>query len=188
MSKIRVYFDFVCPYCYHAWGSLRKLQEQKDICLEWYGWEIHPEWRNRKAKEKYAGEREREQFAELGKEAGINATTAKWNASSFDALRLLELAREQGKDDAWVDRVYTGAYQEEGDMSDRATLAKWAEEVGLSGAAEVLAGNQYADTLKKHDQHCMEIALEYVPTLEKDGEVIADGVLTYTDIEKALAQ
>ena len=72
MSKIRVYFDFVCPYCYHAWGSLRKLQEQKDLCLEWYGWEIHPEWRNRKAKEKYAGERAREQFAELGKEAGIN--------------------------------------------------------------------------------------------------------------------
>ena len=73
-------------------------------------------------------------------------------------------------------------------MSDRATLAKWAEEVGLSGAAEVLVGEQYADTLKEHDRHCMEIALEYVTTLEKDGEIIADGVLTYTDIEKALAQ
>ena len=156
MSKIRIYFDFVCPYCYHAWGSLRKLQEQQDIRPEWYGWEI-------------------------------NATTAKWNASSFDALRLLELAQEQGKADDWVDRVYIGAYQEEGDMSDRVTLAKWAKEVGLSGAAEVLAGDQYADTLKKHDQHCMEIALEYVPTLEKDGKIIADGVLTYIDIEKALA-
>ena len=99
----------------------------------------------------------------------------------------MELAQEQGKADDWVDRVYIGAYQEEGDMSDRATLAKWAKEVGLSGAAEVLAGDQYADTLKKHDQHCMEIALEYVPTLEKDGKIIADGVLTYTDIEKALA-
>lgn len=189
MRHIRVYFDFTCPFCYHEWANLRLLQRQgHDLDLEWYGWEIHPE-RQGKPTEPFVFDQERKNtFAELGKEAGVTAGNLSIQSASHDALRLLELAIEQGCADAWVDQVFRAVYEKGLDMSDTEHLRSWAASVGLTDAGAVLAGDQYRDVLLAHDQHCMTLPLEYVPTLEENGHIIATGVLTYEHTRDVLTK
>ena len=187
MQNIRVYFDFVCPYCYTAWGHFRQLRRDGvDVNIEWYGWEIHPDWRGRDAKRAFFIPEQEAEFAALGKPSGVNAAGLRYTASSYDALRLLCAAEEQDLAREWVDRVFKGIRQEQQAMNDHDVLRAWADVIGLVGADDVLTTPKYADVIAAHDAHCMDIALEYVPTVEKDGRILLSGVLTYQDIYRAL--
>lgn len=190
MKHIRVYFDFNCPYCYQEWANLRHLQHSGllELAIEWYGWEIHPELQGPTATPMSWSPAHREMFGKLGQVTETNATSRALNASTHDALRLLEAAQEQHFADAWVDRVFRGYYEENANPADRATLLAWAEEIGLPNAAEVLDGDLYEDVLLAHDRHCQDIALEYVPSLEEHGKIIASGVLTYEHTQEVLSE
>ncbi|MCI5836659.1 MAG: DsbA family protein [Veillonellaceae bacterium] len=186
MRKIRVYFDFVCPYCFHEWANIRHWQAEhatrEDLPeIEWYGWEIHPERQGQPATATQYTDADIEYFAALGEVPEVNATERRWNASSHAALRLLEEAKHQGKADAWVDRVFKGSFQEGADISDRETLLAWAYAISLANADDVLNDKRYADVLLDHDRHCAEIGLEYVPSLEENGEIRLAGVLHYEE-------
>lgn len=187
MKKIRIYFDFYCPYCYHEWANLRLLEKEGITCeREWYAWEIRPDLQGQPAVPWEFTPEQHETFGQLGEKAGVTATTAKLRAASHDALRLHEAAVAQGLGEQWLDRVFRGVYQEGGDMSDHNTLLQWAADIGLAEADKVLAGDRYADILLAHDAHCMEIKLEHIPSLEEDGKLLASGVLTYEHTREIL--
>ncbi len=187
MRNIRVYFDFVCPYCYTAWAHFGQLRRDGiALDIDWYGWEIHPDWRDRPARRAFFTPAQEEEFAALGKPSGVNATDLRYTASSYDALRLLCAAREQDLSDEWVARVFKGAYREQQPMNDPDVLRAWADVIGLVGADDILTTAKYADVIAAHDAHCMDIALEYVPTVEEDGRILLSGVLTYQDLYRAL--
>ncbi len=188
MKQFRVYFDFLCPFCYHEWANIRHMEAERGAAydIEWYSWEMRPEFRGQPASSYGFPEEMRNQFAELGKKVGVNAADAKWRAASYDALRLLEEAKAQELQNEWVDRVFTGVYQEEADMSDQDTLRAWADEVGLKNAEEILNSDRYADVLQEHAEHCVEIGLELIPAIAKDGELLGSGVMTYDETKKKL--
>lgn len=187
MRKIRVYFDFICPYCYTAWAHFRQLRRDGiDLDIEWYGWEIHPDRRNDKPQHAFFTPEQEKEFAALGHPSGVNAATLRYIAPSYDALRLLCAAQEQHLTQEWIDRVFKGVYQEGQAMSDHDVLRAWADVIGLADADTVLTTTRYADTLAAHDAHCMDLALEYVPTVEGNDRIICSGILTYQDLYHAL--
>ena len=62
--------------------------------------------------------------------------------NSFDAQRLILLARAQGREDALIEAVY-GANHEKGRcLGDRAVLLACAEAAAVEGAAEMLDSNE----------------------------------------------
>ena len=42
--KIEMFSDFICPFCYIGFETVRKLKPEFDLEIAWRGFQIHPEW------------------------------------------------------------------------------------------------------------------------------------------------
>lgn len=150
MSSIKIVFDFCCPYCYLAWGFVRKLQQDFTFDVEWMGWEIHPELPLEgsaladlmpTADLQESGRRLNDLGAPVELVPGNNAFVPNTRL----ALQGLEFAKEHGKDQAWVDAVYQSHFTEQKNIGDMAVLLDIAESIGLSAdkLSIALTANQY---------------------------------------------
>ena len=69
--------------------------------------------------------------AEVGLEYHLHDTLS---GNSFDAHRLLHLAKQNGKQDVLLERLYRAYFTETQSLFDRESLARFATEVGLDSA------------------------------------------------------
>src|SRR5260370_17201269 len=42
--KIVMFSDYICPFCYVGFETMRRLKPEFDFQLEWRGFQIHPDW------------------------------------------------------------------------------------------------------------------------------------------------
>ena len=42
--KIVMFSDYICPFCYVGFETIRRLKSEFDFQLEWRGFQIHPDW------------------------------------------------------------------------------------------------------------------------------------------------
>ena len=42
--KIVMFSDYICPFCYVGFETMRRLKREFDFQLEWRGFQIHPDW------------------------------------------------------------------------------------------------------------------------------------------------
>ena len=92
------------------------------------------------------------------------------SGSTFDAHRLVHLAREHGLQDATKERLLR-AYLSEGElMSDHATLLRLALDAGLPEPAvsETLAGERFADEVRDDERTAAQLGISAVPTFVID--------------------
>ncbi|MDY3973288.1 MAG: DsbA family protein [Veillonella caviae] len=187
MRKIRVYFDFCCPYCYneHEFLKVIKKETKEPIEVEYFSWEIHPdtalEGIDFNLSDPYEHQKK---LNDLGKPVGATPGDMFKIYNTKKSLQILEEAIKQGVQEAYVDLVFQAYFVEQVNIADDAVILKIAEKAGVTGAKEVLAEGRYLDTILAHDDHCMKLGLEYVPTIEEDGKIILTGALTFDDMKK----
>lgn len=73
-----------------------------------------------------------EHMKSIGKEEGINFDYGGVTASTIDSHRLVEWAKEQGKQDEVVEELFKLYFEQTGNIGDLETLAGVAERIGLS--------------------------------------------------------
>ena len=96
-------------------------------------------------------------------------------ANTFDAHRLTHLAKAHGLQDAMKERLQR-AYLTEGELlSDHATLVRLADEVGVPGAAEMLASDRYTAEVRDDERLAQDIGITAVPTFVVDRRVAVAG-------------
>lgn len=195
MPSIKIIFDFCCPYCYLAWGFIRKLQHDFTFDVEWMSWEIHPELPPEgraladlmlTADLEESGRRLNDLGAPVELTPGDNAFVPNTGL----ALQGLEFAREHGKDQAWVDAVYQSHFTERKNIGDMTVLLDVAESIGLNAdkLRIALTANQYNDTLLDHDQICTQNHIEWVPTILVNDKKILEGAVSYRDFAKVITE
>merc|ERR1719159_741107 len=69
--------------------------------------------------------------------------------NSFDAQRLISLARKQGREDAMCEEIYKGNHEQNQPLSEWSFLLAAAERAGVTGAKELLESDQEADEVRK---------------------------------------
>jgi len=86
-------------------------------------------------------------------------------ANTFDAHRLLQLAKEHGIQDAMKERLMRAYFTEGERIGDRETLARLALEVGLpeDDVGELLAGDRYATEVREDERTAMALGINAVP-------------------------
>jgi predicted DsbA family dithiol-disulfide isomerase len=95
--------------------------------------------------------------------------------NTFDAHRLTHLAAAHGLQDAMKERLQR-AYLTEGELiSDHATLARLAAEVGVPGEEEMLASDRYAAEVRDDERLAQEIGITAVPTFVVDRRIAVAG-------------
>lgn len=178
---IKVYFDFLCPFCYLGRGFWLKMQEERPVEAEWVPWEIHPEYppEGGPAKSDAKAEADLKRYRALGGELRhFEATHVSPNTRN--ALMGLEFARAAGRTDAYIERVFQAIFVEDKNVSSVEAVVELGSEVGLDGEAlgRSLREGKYGEILAERDREAEGMGLEVVPSFVQDGNLVLAGSTT----------
>ncbi|MDO9712975.1 DsbA family oxidoreductase [Paracraurococcus lichenis] len=197
-SRIDVVSDAICPWCWvgkrNLEGALTMLAEEGEhFEVHWRPFQLNPDMpREGVERDAYRAakfgslERSREldaQVAAAGRAAGVefrHALMAR-TPNTVDAHRLIRWAGEHGAaaQNAVVERLFRGYFQEGCDLGDPAVLAALAGEAGLSAldAANMLAAGIGESDVVEEDAGFRRLGLSGVPTFALSGHVLFSGAM-----------
>jgi predicted DsbA family dithiol-disulfide isomerase len=183
--QVEIWSDVVCPWCYVGKArfeeALRRLGwDEGDVTITYRPFELDRhvppeghdlvEYLQAKFGPGASIEAIEGRVAEAGAELGLEFDWAKARrVNTFAAHQLLEWALRTAGPAAQArlkSRLMKAYFAEGGDVSDHATLAALAAEVGLdAGNAEgVLASGEYGEAVRAGQQEARELEIHAVPT------------------------
>src|SRR5689334_5074182 len=191
---VEIWSDIACPWCYvgkrRFEAALAAFEHRDDVTVTWRSFELDPDAPVQRTvdsathlAEKYGMTREeavarQQSLAEMAAGDGLDmrADLVK-GANTFDAHRLVQLAKAEGMQDAMKERLMR-AYHTEGEaLGDGETLARLALEVGLpeNEVRDVLAGDRYAAEVREDERTAMALGINAVPFFVVDRRFGAAG-------------
>lgn len=191
--KIEVWSDIMCPFCYigkrHLELALHQFPEV-EVELIWKSFQLDPTITPQPGKDVYSYLAERkgmsleeskqmhqhvvERAAEVGLVYNYDKAII---ANSFDAHRLLHLAKRNGKGDLLKEKLLAAYFTEGKDFGDKATLTSLGQEVGLKeeNIHTVLFTDIYAREVQSDIQEAQEIGVRGVPFFVFDRKYAVSG-------------
>jgi len=179
MSKVTVYFDLICPYCYLGRGFWLEMQKERPVESEWIPWELNPDLPP--GGSPVAPERQKARIDKLRELAGgyraFSDEPNAFSASSRNALLGLEFARAQGKAEDYIERFFAAYYRERVNISTIDEVTRLGAEVGLNAKAlrASVESREYEDTLARNDRDAEAMGLEVMPSYTSDGRLLMAG-------------
>jgi predicted DsbA family dithiol-disulfide isomerase len=176
---IRVYSDYVCPFCFLAEFPLRQAIEGRDVDVEWMPFELRPEPNPTLRPEgEYLQRAWSQSVYPIAARMGIPIVLPEVSPQPHTHLAFegYQYAQEQGKGDLYNHRVFEAFFQEGRDIGDVGVLTDLAGEVGLDRPEfeRALRNRKYRDAHRRALRHAYEEAgVTGVPMF-----VIGDRVLT----------
>jgi predicted DsbA family dithiol-disulfide isomerase len=201
---VEIWSDVVCPWCYigkRRFEAARAAFEHGDeLELRWRSFELDPgasRVREQSSAEHLAGKygmsvdqasAMNAQMTELAAGEGLEYHLDRTRGgNSFDAHRLIQLAREHDLQDAMKERLMRAYFTEGEAIGDPAVLARLAAEVGLD-AGPVLAGDACADAVREDEQLAIRIGIQGVPFFVLDRRLGVSGAQPAELLLQALGQ
>jgi predicted DsbA family dithiol-disulfide isomerase len=186
--KIKVYSDFVCPFCYLGEKLLEEAIKGKDVEIEYMPFELRPfpaepldPW------EDPAKLRGWEQFiVPTAQKLGLDMQLPKISPHPYTNLAFegYHFAKEQGKGNEYFKRVFAAFFSEGQNIGEVDVLTKLAEEASLDSDAfrKALQNRTYANEQRKALLHAYQEAnISAVPTF-----IIGDQVMRGLTSQEAL--
>ena len=185
VMNIDIWSDVVCPWCYigkrRFEAALERFDHRDEVTVTWHSFELDPSAPSDAAsgRHDYAGAL----AAKLGTTAdrarqmleSMTATAAQdgldyhfdiaRHSNTFDAHRLLHLAKDRGVQGELEERLFRATFTEGRAVGDPATLVDLAVEAGLdrTEATVVLAGRTYAEEVRADEAQARAYGITGVP-------------------------
>lgn len=190
--KVEIWSDVVCPWCYVGKRRLEAAVERfgRDVEVEFKSFELDPSaphvqegtaTEHLQAKYGWSDEQVKAMQARIkgiGDGEGLDLKVEDTRrGNSFDAHRLLHLAKERGLQPELKERLMHAYFTESEPIGEREVLQRVAVEVGLDAAevADVLASERYADAVRTDEQLAGHIGINGVPFFVIDGRYAVSG-------------
>ena len=194
--KVDVWSDIMCPFCYigkrHYESALGRFDGKDQVQVEWHSYQLDPtipkSFPNKENVYQWLAERKgishdqsvkmHERVIAMAKNAGLDYRFDKAIvANSFDAHRLIQLAKTKGLGDAAEERLFRAYFTEGKDFGDHATLITIGKEIGLAGEEikSALGSDEYAEKVKHDIQEAAEIGVQGVPFFVFDHKYAVSG-------------
>ncbi|MDO8434275.1 MAG: DsbA family oxidoreductase [Candidatus Binatus sp.] len=171
--RLRMFSDFICPFCYIGFETVRKLRPEFGFELELRGFQIHPEWpaeglplsKHPRMMDPQARRVIWTHIQELAEAAGVTMKAPEVLANSRLALEAAEFARENGKGGAFDERVFRAYFSEGLNIGMQAVLGDLATDVGLdrSELDRALESRRYAEKLNRDTRLAHQLGVSGVP-------------------------
>jgi predicted DsbA family dithiol-disulfide isomerase len=185
--EIEIWSDINCPWCYigkrRFEAAMSNFEHADEVNVTWRSFELDPgapaEIPGNGAamlSEKYGVPLERarameQNVSEIAAADGLEYELEHARiGSSFDAHRLVHLAKRQGLQDAMKERLFRARFTEGRLISDLETLVELAAEVGLDGVEvrAMLAGTELADDVREDERAAQQLGIGGVPMFVVD--------------------
>ena len=133
--KIKMFSDYICPFCYLGKAIIDKLKNQFDIELEHVGVEIHPETPICGVDlRKYISETNEmyEHLRSRGKDYGLNFCNVRVLPNSRKSLILGEYSRRIGKNEEFTDAIFKAYFEDCLDIGKDEVIIDLVKKIGLT--------------------------------------------------------
>jgi len=191
---IEIWSDIACPWCYvgkrRFEAALAAFEHRDEVSVTWRSFELDPAAPAQRTvdsathlAQKYGMSRDealarQRSLAEVAAGDGLDmrADLAR-GGNTFDAHRLVQLAKANGVQDAMKERLMR-AYHTEGESIGNAdTLLRLALEVGLpeDEVRDVLATDRYASDVRDDERTAVALGINAVPFFVVDRRMGAAG-------------
>jgi predicted DsbA family dithiol-disulfide isomerase len=191
---VEIWSDIACPWCYvgkrRFERALAEFEHRDEVTVTWRSFELDPaappeaagEYAERLAS-KYGMSREQAQsmidgMTETAAGEGLDFRFDRARGgNTFDAHRVLHLAREHAIEDALKERLLRAYFSEGALISDHATLQRLAVEAGLPAdeVADTLASGRFADEVREDERTARSFGISGVPFFVVDRQYGASG-------------
>lgn len=188
---IKVYSDYVCPFCFLAEFPLKEAIKGRDVEVEWMPFELRPAPNPTLRPEgQYLQEAWRNSVYPMAERMGVPIVLPKVSPQPHTHLAFegYQYAREYDKANEYNDRVLRAFFQEEQDIGDIGVLTKLAGEIGLDEAEfrEALESRKYREAHQTALRHAVEaMGITAVPTFVI-GDRTLSGVQPKEVLERAI--
>lgn len=191
--RIDVWSDIACPWCYVGKRRLEAALTKfpHDVEVVYRSFELDPSAPKLRENTGYVerlaakyrlpvaqAQQMIDRMVRVGAEDGIEFRFDRVRAgNTFDAHRVLHLARERGKQAAMKERFVRGYFCEGLAIGDREALVAPAIEVGLDKMEvhDVLDSERYADDVRRDEQLAAELGISGVPFFVMAGRLGVSG-------------
>jgi predicted DsbA family dithiol-disulfide isomerase len=177
--KVEIWSDVVCPWCYigkrRFESALDRFAHADEVEIEWRSFELDPEapvLRGSTAEHlarKYGMTleqvaRSHERMTALAAAEGLEYHLDETQGgNTFDAHRVLQLAKSRGRGDEMKERLMRAYFTEREPIGEREVLVRLGSELGFGDAAEVLAGDGFADAVRADEREARLLGIHAVP-------------------------
>ncbi len=204
---VEIWSDVVCPFCYigkkEFETALAKFPYKDSVEVVWRSFELDPRAPQRSdldmygmLVEKYGGTRESAKarvadVVQRGLTVGIHYNMEKAIiANSFDAHRLIQLAKTKGLGDVAEERLFKAYFIDGLHIADHATLEQLGKEIGLAGKVveKMLASEDFAHEVRADERAAHLHGVRGVPYFLIDGKVPVSGAQPSETFLRALDQ
>lgn len=203
--KIDIWSDVICPFCYIGKRKLEAALEQTGITAqtEWHGFELNPsaprsygmplpdvmDYLYGFGRQRALGILNHEE-----QEARRMGLDFQWRiakpGNTFDAHRLIHLAKHDGIGDKVKERFLRAYFTEGQEIGDRQVLRALALETGLAAADvdAVLASDRFADEVRADERQAAELGIRGVPYFVIDGQISVSGARDVEEFVRVLRE
>ena len=205
--QVEIWSDIVCPWCYlgkrNFEQALQQFGHRDEVDVVYRSFELDPaapadattptvellaSKYGMTPDQAQAAQRQMEQRAE---QAGLTFRMGELRSGNTrDAHRLLQLARERGRQPELVERLHRAYFTEQDSVFDRAALARLAADAGLDPAevAAVLDSDQFGADVTADEQTAQALGATGVPFFVIDRRYGISGAQPPELIGQALSQ
>jgi predicted DsbA family dithiol-disulfide isomerase len=202
--KVEIWSDVVCPWCYvgkrRFESALARFPHQDEVEVVWKSFELDPNAPARRGTtdehlaRKYGitveqAARKHEEMTRVAATEGLEFHMSESKGgNTLDAHRLLHLASEHGLQRELKERLMRAYFTEGEPIGERETLARLAAEVGVPGAAEMLASDRFVDEVRDDEREAREFGIDAVPVFVIDRRYGVEGAQSPEAILEVLEQ
>ena len=191
-TAIRVWSDYVCPWCYVGLVEAQKLRQKFDVELDWQPFELRPDapqagWAIPEQLKARINRPDNPLTLRAAK-LGIKLVEREWIPSSRRAHECTEFARREGKLQPFHDAVIIAYWTHGKDLHDWAVLEEAARGAGLDPEAmrtAVEAGGLKA-AVDERVGAARELGVNAVPTFLIGDRFVVQGAQEYPVFEQAM--
>ncbi len=189
---VDLWSDVICPFCGLGRAQLTRAIDDfahgDDVVVRLHAFELDP--RPHTASDvsleeliaaKYGRSVEEIRAHHRSLEAQAAQFGLEWNfeiakpANTFDAHRLIALAKTQGLEDQMNSRLYRAYFAEGLFISDRGVLTELAADVGVSDASVLWTSDAFCDDVRSDEARAQELGFSGVPAFLVDGAFLVSG-------------
>ena len=182
--KVEVWSDIMCPFCYigkrNYETALQKFKDKDLVEIEWHSFQLDPtipvKNENKVNVYQYLAEAKgmsyeyskklHEKLIQTAKNAGLEYNFDKAIvANSFDAHKMIQLAKTKKLGDAAEERLFSAYFTEGRDFGDTDTLVSLGKDIGLqeNEIRNALKSDEYARKVEQDIQEANDIGVGGVP-------------------------
>ncbi|SDP73817.1 Predicted dithiol-disulfide isomerase, DsbA family [Actinopolyspora xinjiangensis] len=171
MTRVDVYFDYVCPFCLLAEADITTVAEEYGVGVEWHPFELRPApAETLRPEDDYLPAIWQRAVYPMARRKGVEIKLPSTSPQPYShtAFEGYQYAREHGIGQAYNEQVLRAFFQRDLDIGRIDVLSDLAAELGLNSDEfeQALTDRRYGETHRKALEHARdELGITAVPTV-----------------------